>query len=225
MDLDDLKEWRKSRMHALAEKYGSNSALGRALGYRDGAYVGQMISGHRPISEKTVVTAHALPGCSGWFDEDRQDVEREPVVIALENNPDYPAIKHVHFKLSAGCSGYGLEYTNETKRPLVFGREWYEDRGYKPSKLFAVKVANGSMEPGLVNNDVVVVNTADTELKDGEVFAMNFEGELVIKRLVRDGGYWWLSSDNPDQRRYPRKICDENVFCIGRIVHKQSEKI
>jgi phage repressor protein C with HTH and peptisase S24 domain len=150
---------------------------------------------------------------------------REPVAISLENNPDYPAIKHVHFKLSAGCSGYGVEYTNETKRPLVFGRQWYEEHGYKPNKLFAVKIANGSMEPGLVHDDMVVVNTADTELKDGKVFAMNFEGELVIKRLVRDGGAWWLSSDNPDQRRYPRKICDEHVFCLGRIVHKQSETI
>lgn len=54
---------------------------------------------------------------------------------------------------------------------------------------------------------------------------MNYEGELVIKRLVRGAGQWWLASDNPDQRRYPRKVCGEDVFCIGRIVHKQSERI
>lgn len=158
--------------------------------------------------------------------ESDQIVEvREPAPIPLNNNPDYPSIRHVKFKLSAGASGYGVEYTNESKRPLVFGREWYESHGYRPSELFAVNVANGSMEPGLYHDDTVVVNTADTELKDGKVYAMNFEGEMVIKRLVRDGGQWWLASDNPDQRRYPRKICDEHVFCVGRIVHKQSETI
>lgn len=172
--------------------------------------------------------ARALHINANWLDTgdgEWDDESQESTPIDLENNPDYPAIKHVKFKLSAGSSGFGVEYTEETKRPLVFGREWYEEHGYKPAKLFAVKIANGSMEPGLVNNDTVVVNTADTDLKDGKVFAMNFEGELVIKRLVRDGGAWWLSSDNPDQRRYPRKICDENVFCLGRIVHKQSEEI
>ena len=60
---------------------------------------------------------------------------------------------------------------------------------------------------------------------DGDVYAVNFEGELVIKRLVRDEGQWWLCSDNPDQRRYPKKRCDERVGLLGRIVHKQSERI
>lgn len=226
MNLDDLREWRRERMQALAEKFGSNTALGRALGYRDGAFVGQMIGGHRPITEKTVAAVNELPSYTGWFDnENKMDDEQEQVAIDLENNPDYPAIKHVVFKLNAGCSGFGVEYTDEIKRPVVFSRQWYEEHGYKPAKLFAVKVANGSMEPGLYHDDMVVVNTADTNLKDGVVFAMNFEGELVIKRLVRDGGQWWLSSDNADQRRYSRKVCDENVFCLGRIVHKQSERI
>lgn len=48
---------------------------------------------------------------------------------------------------------------------------------------------------------------------------------VVIKRLIRDGGQWWLSSDNPDQRRYPRKVCDEHAYLLGEIVHKQSERI
>ena len=107
----------------------------------------------------------------------------------------------------------------------MFRREWYERNGYQPDKLLAVRVSNGSMEPGLYDGDTVVVNTADTTPADGVVFAVNYEGELVIKRLVRDSGQWWLASDNPDQRRYPRKVCDEHAFLLGRIVHKQSEKI
>jgi len=47
----------------------------------------------------------------------------------------------------------------------------------------------------------------------------------VIKRLVRDSGQWWLASDNPDQRRFPRKSCHETVALLGRVVHKQSEHI
>ncbi len=49
---------------------------------------------------------------------------------------------------------------------------------------------------------------------------------MLIKRLVRDSGTWWLSSDNPDQRKYPRKECAGEVcILVGKIVHKQSERI
>lgn len=145
--------------------------------------------------------------------------------VELDGNADFPAVRRVQFKLSAGASGFAIEYLEDDDAPIVFRREWFESRGYNPAKLFAVRVANGSMQPGLWHGDTVVVNTADTEPKDGEAFAVNFEGELVIKRLVRDEGRWWLKSDNPDQSRYPRKACDERVFILGRIVHKQSEHV
>lgn len=160
-----------------------------------------------------------------WLQSGEGPMHPGPVPISMENNPDYPAIRRVHFKLSAGASGFGVDYEGEDAAPIVFRREWYERNGYQPGKLLAVRVGNGSMEPGLYDGDTVVVNTADTTPADCVVFAINYEGEMVIKRLVRDGGQWWLASDNPDQRRYPRKVCDEHAFLLGRIVHKQSEKI
>ena len=147
------------------------------------------------------------------------------IAIPLEGNPDFPAIRRVRFKLSAGAHGFGVEYRDEDGSPLVFQRRWFESRGLVPDRLFAVKVANGSMEPGLFDGDTVIVNTDKTTPVDGTAFAVNYEGEMVVKRLVRDAGQWWLSSDNPDQRRYPRKICDEHCVLIGEIIQKQSERI
>lgn len=149
----------------------------------------------------------------------------KPIEIDLENNPDYPTIRRVQFKLSAGVSGFGVDYRGDMGPPIPFPKSWYERKGLTPSKLFATTVSNGSMEPGLYDGDTVIVNTAGIEPKDSRVFAVNYEGELVIKRLVRDDGRWWLSSDNPDQRRYPRKVCHEGVVLLGEIVHKQSERI
>lgn len=152
-------------------------------------------------------------------------VRPQPEEVRIEENPDFPAIRRVKFKLSAGASGFAIEYLDDEDAPIVFRREWFISRGFQPANLFAVRVANGSMQPGLWDGDTVVVNTADKEPSDGEVFAVNFEGELVIKRLVRDEGRWWLKSDNPDQTRYPRKACDERVHLVGKIVHKQSEHL
>lgn len=69
------------------------------------------------------------------------------------------------------------------------------------------------------------VSTLEFGVVDGDVFAANYEGELVIKRLVRDAGQWWRCSDNPDPMRYPRKVCGKSVLLIGRVVHKRSEHV
>lgn len=145
--------------------------------------------------------------------------------INLESNPEYPSIRRVRFKLSAGATGFGVEFHDDEGPPIAFQKSWFESRGYNPKKLFAVQVMNGSMEPGLHGGDTVVVNTESTAPRDGVVFAVNYEGEMVIKRLVRDAGQWWLASDNPDIRRYQRKLCDEHCIIIGEVIHKQSERI
>lgn len=114
-------------------------------------------------SSETPVYAKAYGVDAHWLATGKGEMATLPASqeIDLDNNPDYPSIRRVHFKLSAGASGFGIDY----------------------------------------------------------------EGELVIKRLVRDEGAWWLSSDNPDQRRYPRKRMTQDCFVIGQIVHKQSERI
>jgi phage repressor protein C with HTH and peptisase S24 domain len=178
------------------------------------------------------VFAELKPGPQAGFDlaspesssYGRREVDKLPIDIG--DNPLYPAIRRVRFKLSAGASGFEVDYlSNGDGTPIVFRKDWYDSRGLRPEALFAVRVSGSSMEPKLYEGDTVVVNTADTTPKDGEVFAINYEGELVIKRLERDAGQWWMRSDNPDQSRFPRKACTTDAIVIGRIVHKQSEHI
>ena len=217
--------------NAMAIKGISQAELARACNVKPPSVHG-WLSGKAKFlrGENLLLAAAALGVSQQWLATGegamQADAGSAPVAIDLDNNPDYPAIRRVRFRLSAGASGFGVDYSHsEDGAPIVFQRGWYEARGLKPCKLFAVKVANGSMEPGLHHDDTVVVNTDSVTPKDGVVFAVNYEGEMVIKRLMRDGGQWWLASDNQDQRRYPRKICDEHSVLIGEIVHKQSERI
>lgn len=143
-----------------------------------------------------------------------------------EEHPDLVRIRKVKLHLSAGITGFNAEVEPVDDNPISFRREWLERRGYFSEKLIAIRVKGQSMEPGLYDGDTVVINTGDATPKDGDVFAVNYEGEAVIKRMVRDFGFWWLTSDNPDQRRFPRKQCSGDMcIVIGRVVHKQSERI
>jgi hypothetical protein len=224
MDLDELLMWRRERLQALASKLGGNAALGRRLGYKDGAFVGQMIKGLRPITEKTIQTIHEMSEARGWFSPpgnvEGMDVQE------MDKHPDLEPVRVVRLKLRAGVSGFAVDPDPSEAAPIFFRSDWLRRRGLKSYNLVAIRVAGQSMETTLFEDDVVVANTADIEPKDGEVYAVNYEGEPVVKRLVREGGTWWLSSDNQDQRRYPKKECSgEACIVVGRIVHRQSERI
>jgi len=87
MNLEKLANWRIQRLQDFVDlKFeGNKAALGRALGYKDGAFVGQMLRGERPITEKTVNQIQGLIGGRGWFAMDGApaQVNQEPAVYTV----------------------------------------------------------------------------------------------------------------------------------------------
>ncbi len=126
---------------------------------------------------------------------------------------------------AAGMTGFAIEAATSDVPPIVIRKDWLDQRGYRPEKLLASRVNGASMEPTLFDGDLVVINTAQTEPRDGRAFALNYEGMLSIKRLVRDAGEWWIRSDNPDKRHWPDKRCHDGVTTIGEVVYRQSERV
>lgn len=158
--------------------------------------------------------------------EEIADSSRVFAVDDGNENSDLARIRKVKLRLSAGIVGFSIDAEEKDTNPIYFRRDWLLSRGYRAEALIAIRVKGESMEPNLYEGDTVVVNTDDRKPKDGDVFAVNYEGEAVVKRLVRDSGSWWLSSDNLDQRRFHRKHCaGDGCLVIGRIIHKQSERI
>lgn len=159
----------------------------------------------------------------GWLDQDSGAKPPPPAVDVDEAG--FVPVRRGTLRLSAGVSGWAIEFENHDAPPIFFRRDWIAKHNFAPEKLLALKVQGSSMETGLYDGDTVVVNLADSAPVDGEVFALNFEGECVIKRLKRDAGEWWLTSDNPDKRRFPDKRASDGVQLLGRVVFKQSERI
>ncbi|WGG48842.1 XRE family transcriptional regulator [Rugamonas sp. DEMB1] len=149
-----------------------------------------------------------------------------PVVVAQEDDARFYQIQKVKLRLSAGISGFSVEPETHDGSMFSVPRNWADRNGFIPERLIGIKVRGESMEPSLYEDDLVIINTADAKPVDGAVFAVNYEGEPVVKRLSRDAGEWWLTSDNPDQRKYHRKVCRGNdCIIIGRIVRKESDRI
>jgi transcriptional regulator with XRE-family HTH domain len=198
--------------------------VAKTFGINKASVAGWEAGTSRPDVDKLLGLARAL-GVS--VDSLLGASESRPVRAAHDEQAGeaFVPIRRGTLRLSCGVTGFSIDAENGDALPVFFRREWLARRGLVAEQLLAMKVTGASMETGLYEGDTVVVNLADTTPIDGEVFCWNFEGECVIKRAKRDGGEWWLASDNPDKRRFPDKRATDQVWIVGRVVHKSSEQI
>nr|MBV0881041.1 helix-turn-helix domain-containing protein [Noviherbaspirillum sp. L7-7A] len=135
-------------------------------------------------------------------------------------------IRTVRLRSSAKDTEFAVQADVRSGDGVYLGKEWLQTRGYHDQALIALAMDGDSMEPGLYAGDILVVNLSDRQLHDGEVFVLAYEGTVLIRRLLRDAGRWWLCSDSAAQRRFPRKrYANSECSIIGRVVFKLSEKI
>ena len=119
------------------------------------------------------------------------------------------------------AAGIGGEYSLEIQGPkLRFSKSTLRRCGVEASAAACVKVAGNSMEPRLFDGDVVGVDTLDKKIVDGNVYAINHDGMLRIKRLYRlPGGGLRINSFNseehPDEKYYDKEI--SNIAIVGRV--------
>ena len=143
-----------------------------------------------------------------------------------EDDPRMTQIPRVRLRLRAGISGFEAEPESGDSANWMIPTAWIRAKGFKRENLISIGIHGDSMDDKLCEGDSVIINTADKEPADGVIFAINYEGEPVVKRMMRDDGRWWLTSDNPDQRKYPRKVCEgERCIIIGRVVKRETERL
>ena len=149
-----------------------------------------------------------------------------PVRGTSEETPSHIPIRKVSdFRLSAGVTGFQVELDHQNGGMWDIPSRWLERKKLNPLHLIAVDISGESMEPNLYDGDLVVINTADTRLVNGEVYAVNYEGEAVVKRMIREGGQWYLCSDNPAPR-FGRRVCrGSDCIIIGRVVRRETDYI
>ena len=142
----------------------------------------------------------------------------------VEDLPDggkaYVFIPHYDVSLSAGegcCCEWHEHSDNE---PLSFRAKWFQSRGLNPVNCKALYVKGSSMDPTLVDGDTVMIDTSRTEIRDGNIYAVIYYGELYVKRLFRiPGGGIELRSDNPAHRSREVTGTDlEALFVLGEKV-------
>lgn len=227
MTPEQLRQYRVERLAAaLAHKFdGNRSEMGRALGYKDGAFIRQMLSEARPISEKTVQAIESLPGMSGWFSPARRDELDSTInVFPLTPSDELPdgviAVPEWNVRFSAGNGHEATYEIVEDSEPAYYRRDWFIKERINPTRVRRFRVTGDSMQPFVYPGDHVLVNMAETEVVDGKVYALRYDSELRVKRLLRRlDGTLILRSDNPEygDEIVSPELVQEHITIIGRV--------
>ncbi len=222
-----MRNYRIERLLAAvgSKNFGGNvTSFARALGFKDGAFVRQLLAGQRPITEKTIAKIEALPGLSGWFNTDRYAPGRAGNVLALhvgERTPDEVVpIPVSNVKFSAGPGHEASYEIEESSEPAYYQRAWFSKHHINPDRARRFKVSGDSMEPFVYAGDHVLVDTGDTSVMDGRIYALRYGNELRIKRVWRHlDGTLVLRSDNAAyvEEKVSPLIAAEHITIIGRV--------
>jgi transcriptional regulator with XRE-family HTH domain len=243
--MDDLKQlladWiRNARKHAALSQEDLGAKLALELG-EDRGYTKANISGwenlkHSPSLRQLMaiakVTGVGLPSSilttmqpdtaapmAGLYPTGVPEwVPPGALAVRIGDEPNTVPIRFVKLKLHAGVAGFETEPESEDGGLLPMPRAVIEKHNLSPAQLLAMRVSGCSMEPMLFEDDVVVINTADTRPISREVYAVNFDGEACVKQLLHRGGQWYLHSLNPDFGPINMRSGQCNI--VGRVVYQ-----
>lgn len=152
------------------------------------------------------------------MDETRDYVDN-PVGDTPPEVQTYIPIPILDARLACGNgyeNGDNVEIAGVWNMPIQF----LKILGVSPAHAEIVFAHSYSMYPTIRNGSHVLINKADTTLRDGKIYAINLNGEMLLKRMFFENGNWILRSDNPDKNEYPDRILpEEDTTTIhGRVV-------
>lgn len=121
-----------------------------------------------------------------------------------------------------GSCGTGLTVFDETSEKISVTKDLIAN--YSPSNQYSVIVARGeSNEPTVMNNDKLIVeHIRDNVIIDNQLYVFSYDGQIYVKRLIRNIDELVVISDNPDKNTYRTQYITKeninNVKILGKII-------
>ena len=215
---------------------GNQADFARHIG-KSPSLVWQYLSGHRGIGEKfarEVERKLILP--KGWMDglglpnskTEGASVNELEFVGRMDvwdsNTPldddevELPLFREV--ELAAGAGQTQVIENHGAK--LRFAKSTLSRAGVQKEHAACAFVKGNSMEPVMPDGTCIGVNTGDTTVRDGEIYAIDHDGMLRVKYLHRrPGGGIKIVSQNSVEHEpedySAARVAEENIRIIGRV--------
>lgn len=129
-------------------------------------------------------------------------------------------IKVPRYDVSVSAGHGNMIHSEQIVDYLSFKREWVESRKLNPKSLVLVEVDGDSMNPTLLDGDLILVDREVHEFKSDGLYVLNFDDNLQVKRIQKvPTGDLIIQGDNPTYKPFTA-VGDqvELLTIIGRVV-------
>lgn len=148
---------------------------------------------------------------------DRRDV-LDPVVVSEEDGNQFVWISVVEANFSCG-SGESIEFHFDAiNGKIPFPPSFLRDKKVTEDTMKIIKAKGDSMADFIKDGDLVGINLSQTEIIDGEIYAVYLAGEGMIKQIFKEAdGSLILHSLNEKYRdKLVTKENGKNFKVMGR---------
>lgn len=194
------------RISIMAELVGSKKKLADAAGISES----QLYRCIKGSSATTIEPLVAMAQAAG--------VSIEWVIHGTE---PIPSDGSTNTPLSANnLVNISLANTSEQPSMLALANHWIAERGWNESGLQLLSAKGDSMAPTIRHNSLVLVDSTEIKLDDGQIFAFCCRDSILIRRvqLIPGQGYCLLT----DNKHYNETQIQANELAeltvIGRVV-------
>ena len=143
-----------------------------------------------------------------------RDLEEGHAKPLDENWQEYVGINEINAAARAGA----VVGDEQIRRRIKFPHAWLRKHGLMADRCRIMRVTGESMEPTLPDGCAILVHLASKEHRDGKIFVIRIEEELIVKRLVHDQFAGWLIySDNPDKIAWPTRPWPDDAAVVGEV--------
>jgi len=179
---------------------------------------------NKPSAKHLDALAKTLKTTTSWIltgqDDSSFDVHRvlDPVVVTDELKDQFVWVDVVEASFSCG-SGESIEFHFDAiNGKIPFPPTFLKDRNVTEQTMKIIKAKGDSMADFIKDGDLVGINLSQTDVIDGEIYAVYLAGEGMIKQVFKEAdGSLVLHSLN---EKYRDKVVTEengkNFKVIGR---------
>lgn len=148
----------------------------------------------------------------------KQLLDSSPSIKVGDGRKENIWIDLVNIRFSCG-DGESIEFHfDEVIEQYEFKHSFFKKHGVKPENMKLALATGDSQEPYICTGDIFGIDLTDKDVRDGEFYAVYFEGEAMLKQIFKEeGGKLVLHSLNS---KYKDKIVSDvngaNFRVIGR---------
>lgn len=152
-------------------------------------------------------------------DADDRSIDATNLDINSVRIPYYPEVR-----ASAGHGCVPLEEANITM--LDMAKSFLAVNDVKPGNAVILQASGDSMTGQVEHGDMLLVDCGNTDIVEGRIYIVSFDGELYVKKIQRlPGKKIRLMSTNPTYDSITLSgDCDDTVKIIGRVVQAWQPK-